>query len=297
VLDTAMPTRLVPPGSVEDFLPYEGGAVRVLRGGSGTGIPVVLVHGGGIDNAAICWYEVFGPLGQGHEVLAFDLPGFGATEGLPVLGSPDEIADQVISIVRASGIYRAVFTGHSLGGDVALHLALRHAEAVAGLVLVAPSGLEDLKRTRGQQLSAWSGSHLPDSLREPLDRSRGLAIRRYARRRVYDRASVPPAVLRELIREARRPDGAIGDARYTRATTGLTRMRNDLLPDVFRITAPTLFLHGDNDLLTDPQISVAAAELMPNAEVVLIGQCGHWVQLEAPDVFLSEVGPFLDRIH
>jgi pimeloyl-ACP methyl ester carboxylesterase len=36
---------------------------------------------------------------------------------------------------------------------------------------------------------------------------------------------------------------------------------------------------------------------MPNAEVVLIGQCGHWVQLEAPDVFLTEVGPFLARIH
>ena len=292
-----MPSRLVPPGAIEDFLPYEGGSVRLLRGGSGSGIPVVLLHGGGIDNAAISWYEVFTPLAQGREALAFDLPGFGATDGLPVLGSPDEIADQTISIVRAAGIYRAVFIGLSLGGDVALHLALRHAEAVAGLVLIAPGGLEDLKRTRARQVSAWSGSRLPSAVREPLDSTRSLFIRRYARRRVYDRASIPPAVLRELIREARRPGGGLGDANYTRATTGLTRMRNDLLPDVFRITAPTLFLHGDNDLLTDPQISVAAAELMPNAEVVLIGQCGHWLQLEAPDVFLSEVGPFLDRIH
>jgi pimeloyl-ACP methyl ester carboxylesterase len=292
-----MPSRLVPPGAAEDFLTYEDGRVRLLRGGSGTGVPVVLVHGGGINNAAITWHGVFAHLAEDREVLALDLPGFGATEGLPVQGSPDLIADQVVAIVRATGMNRAVFAGLSLGGDVALHLALRHAEAVAGLVLIAPGGLEDLKRNRVRQLSAWAGSHLPPSVSVPLGKLGSLFIRRYARRMVYDKASIPAAVLKELVREARRAGGGVGDASYSRETIGPTRMRNDLLPEVFRITAPTLFLHGDNDLLVDPQTSVAAAELMPNAEVVLIGQCGHWVQLEAPDVFLTEVGPFLARIH
>ena len=291
-----MPSRLVPPGAVEEFLPYEGGMVRLLRGGSGLDVPVVLLHGGGINNAAISWQEVFAPLAEDRQVLALDLPGFGATEGLPVQGSPDLIADQVIAIVRAAGVNRAVFGGLSLGGDVALHLALRHAEAVAGLILVAPGGLEDLRRTRIRQLSAWVSSQLPRPALIPLGRAGSLFVRRYARRMVYDRASIPSSVLKELVREARRRGSGVGDARYNRTTIGATRMLNDLLPEVFRITAPTLFLHGDNDLLVDPQTSVAAAELMPNAEVVLIGQCGHWVQLEAPDVFLTEVGPFLDRI-
>jgi pimeloyl-ACP methyl ester carboxylesterase len=291
-----MPSRLVPPGAVEEFLDYEGGKVRLLRGGSGPEVPVVLIHGGGINNAAISWQEVFGHLAEDRQVLALDLPGFGATEGLPVQGSPDLIADQVIAIVRAAGMNRAVFGGLSLGGDVALHLALRHAEAVAGLILIAPGGLEDLKRNRVRQLSAWAGSHLPTPMRVPLGRAGSMFIRRYARRMVYDRASIPSTLLKELVREARRRGAGLGDTSYNRETIGPTRMRNDLLPEVFRITAPTLFLQGDNDLLVDPQTSVAAAELMPNAEVVLIGQCGHWVQLEAPDVFLTEVGPFLDRI-
>jgi pimeloyl-ACP methyl ester carboxylesterase len=292
-----MPSRLVPPGAVEEFLSYEAGSVRLLRGGSGLQVPVVLIHGGGINNAAITWHAVFAHLAEDRQVLALDLPGFGATEGLPVEGSPDLIADQVIAIVRAAGVNRAVFAGLSLGGDVALHLALRHAEAVAGLILIAPGGLEDLKRNRVRQLSAWAGSHLPPTVRTALDKAGSLFIRRYARRMVYDRASIPAAILKELVGEARRRGSGVGDASYNRETIGPTRMRNDLLPDVFRITAPTLFLQGDNDLLVDPQTSVAAAELMPNAEVVLIGQCGHWVQLEAPDVFLTEVGPFFARIH
>jgi pimeloyl-ACP methyl ester carboxylesterase len=292
-----MPSRLVPPGAVEEFLSYEDGTVRLLRGGSGLQVPVVLIHGGGINNAAITWHAVFAHLAEDRRVLALDLPGFGATEGLPVEGSPDLIADQVIAIVRAAGVNRAVFAGLSLGGDVALHLALRHAEAVAGLVLIAPGGLDDLKRNRVRQLSAWASSHLPPTVRTALDKAGSLFVRRYARRMVYDRASIPAAILKELVGEARRRGSGLGDASYNRETIGPTRMRNDLLPDVFRITAPTLFLQGDNDQLVDPQTSVAAAELMPNAEVVLIGQCGHWVQLEAPDVFLTEVGPFLARIH
>ena len=292
-----MPSRLVPPGAVEEFLSYEAGSVRLLRGGSGLQVPVVLIHGGGINNAAITWHAVFAHLAEDRQVLALDLPGFGATEGLPVEGSPDLIADQVIAIVRAAGVNRAVFAGLSLGGDVALHLALRHAEAVAGLILIAPGGLEDLKRNRVRQLSAWAGSRLPPTVRTALDKAGSLFIHRYARRMVYDRASIPSAILKELVCEARRRGSGVGDGSYNRETIGLARMRNDLLPEVFRITAPTLFLQGDNDLLVDPQTSVAAAELMPNAEVVLIGQCGHWVQLEAPDVFLTEAGPFLARIH
>jgi pimeloyl-ACP methyl ester carboxylesterase len=111
---------------------------------------------------------------------------------------------------------------------------------------------------------------------------------------VYDRASIPSTILKELVREARQRGAGVGDASYNHETIGPTRMRNDLLPDVFRITAPTLFLQGDNDN-SWMQTSVAAAELMQRRSGA--GRsCGHWVQLEAPDVFLTEVGPFLDRI-
>ena len=60
--------------------------------------------------------------------------------------------------------------------------------------------------------------------------------------------------------------------------------------------APTLFLHGENDPLVDPAGSLAAVQVMPRAELVLVGQCGHWLPIEAPEIFCSEVTAFLRRL-
>ena len=43
--------------------------------------------------------------------------------------------------------------------------------------------------------------------------------------------------------------------------------------------------------------SLAAVEVMPRAELVLVGQCGHWLPIEAPEIFSSEVTAFLQRLH
>jgi pimeloyl-ACP methyl ester carboxylesterase len=71
-------------------------------------------------------------------------------------------------------------------------------------------------------------------------------------------------------------------------------MRNNLLPAVHRITVPTLFFHGEEDPLVDPEGSRRASRLMPDARLVLVPDCGHWAQLESRDRFLAEVRRFLD---
>ena len=88
----------------------------------------------------------------------------------------------------------------------------------------------------------------------------------------------------------------MGYGRYNQATLGPRGMRNNLLPDAFRIAAPTLFLHGEDDPLVDPGGSGAAVAAMPHAELVLVGRCGHWLPIEAPEIFLSEVTAFLQRL-
>lgn len=294
-----MADRLLPQGATETWLEHRGGRIRVLRGGPPDPdprtdrLPVILIHGGGYDNAAISWFKVFGPLATDRLVIAPDLPGFGYTEGIPVTGDVDELADLVITIARAYGLSRVAVAGISMGGDVALHVALRHAEAVAGLVLVAPGGLAERLKNRPAQLGAWLGAQLPDPVLFGLGRLAGHFTDRYLRQLVHDPATVDPAVRAEFIREARRPDSGIGYGRYNQATLGPGRMRNNLLADVFRIAVPTLFLHGEDDPLVDPANSLAAVEAMPRAELVLIGQCGHWLPIEAPEIFLNEVVDFL----
>lgn len=294
-----MSDRLLPPGATETWLELAGGRMRVLVGGDPDPdprtdrLPVLLIHGGGYDNAGLSWYKVFGPLSRDRFVLAPDLPGFGATEGIPVTGDVDELADLMIMVARAHGLSRFAVAGVSMGGDIAMHVALRHPAAVAGLVLVAPGGLAAQLKNAPTQLAAWLAAQLPDPLLFGLARFAGRFSAAYLQRMVADPSTIDDAVRKEFVREARRHDSGIGYGRYNQASIGPRAMRNNLLPEVFRIATPTLFLHGEDDPLVDPANSLAAAEVMPRAQLVLVGQCGHWLPIEAPEIFLSETTDFL----
>ncbi|MGO9158600.1 alpha/beta fold hydrolase [Mycobacterium sp.] len=58
---------------------------------------------------------------------------------------------------------------------------------------------------------------------------------------------------------------------------------------------PALFFHGEDDPIVAPEGSRRAGELMPDAHLVMVPDCGHWAQLEARDRFLSEVRGFLEK--
>ncbi|MBW0097014.1 alpha/beta fold hydrolase, partial [Pseudonocardia sp. KRD-184] len=292
-----MSAPLVPPGARVEHVAHAGGRVRVLRGGpdSGhpeSGVPLVLVHGGGPDNAGISWYRVFDALARTRPVLALDLPGSGRTEGVPVDGSPAAMADLAAAVVAdVAGPGPAVWAGVSMGGDVVLNVALRRPGAVAGLVLVAPGGLAAHVGNRVLHPLAWLACRLPDAVLLPAARLAARSTRAAVRAMVHDPARLPPEVVEEMAREARR--GGLGYLRYNQATVGPLRMRNDLSARVAGIAAPVLFLHGRDDPLVAPADSVRAAAAMPHARVVLLDDCGHWVQVEQPARFLEEVERFL----
>lgn len=290
----------MPPGSSESFIDLDGGRVRVLRStadpGAGAGqAPLLLIHGGGTDNAAISWYEVFDALGADRHVIAVDLPGFGETAGIEPVGGAPEMADFVARAATHLGIPQAVVIGVSMGGDVALNLALRHPQLVTALVVIAPGGLVRIFRNRFIQLVTWAGTKLPDRLVIPLARVANRYVDAAIRRMVKDPSGLPPEVLAEFSREAQRPGAGLAYFRYNQASAGPCSMRNYLIPAVQQISVPALFFHGADDPIVDPEGSRRAVEIMPAAELVLVPDCGHWAQLESRDRFLEEVRRFLQR--
>lgn len=288
---------LLPPGARAEYIDLDGGRVRLLRGGApDAGPPVVLLHGGGTDNSAISWYRLFEPLSADHAVLAFDLPGFGATEGIEPVGGPDAMADFAARVLAAEGLADAVVVGVSMGGDVALNLALRHPGSVRSLVLIAPGGLVAQFRNRAAHTAAWLAARLPDWVLLPASRLANRFVGAALRAIVHDPVTLPAEVVAEFRREALRPRGGIGYARYNQASIGRTAMRNNLLPVVERITVPALFFHGEHDPMVPPEGSRRAAALMPDARLVMVPECGHWAQLEAHDRFLAEVAAFLTSV-
>ena len=256
----------------------------------------MLVHGGGTDSSSISWYRLVEPLAADREVWAVDLPGFGTSMDLAPVGGPGAMADVLAETLAALGVGPAAVCGVSMGGDVALNLALSHPERVVGLVLIAPGGLVPSLGSAGMHRAAWLAAQLPDRVLLPAGRLANRFVRAAQRAIVKDPARLPAEVVEEFARLARDPRGVLGYARYNQATLGRDRMLNNLTERVQEIGVPALFFHGADDPIVDPEGSRRAAELMPRARLVLVPDCGHWAQLERHDEFLAQVHPFLTEM-
>lgn len=289
---------LIPAGAQALIIDTPTGQLRVLHSaaqGAG-GTPAVLVHGGGSDNAAISWFRAMEPLARDRDVWAMDLPGFGGSIDVPPVGGPRELAAVVIEAMDALGVSKAVVFGVSMGGDVALNVALDHSGSVAGLVLIAPGGIIPVLRNPVTHYFAWLAAQLPDWLLTPMARLANRFVDRALRAMVKDPATLPAEVIPEFAREARHRRGGLAYGRYNQATLGSRRMRNDLSDRVHEITVPTLLLHGEDDPMVDPEGSRRAAARIPRAHLVMVPDCGHWAQLEAHDRFLTEAQALLAQV-
>lgn len=292
-----MTAGLVPPGADVRTVDTRAGTLRLLHAGDpGARTPVVLVHGGGSDAASVSWYRAMAPLAADREVWAVDLPGFGGSIDRTPVGGASSLAEVVAEVVAATCRRPPVVVGVSMGGDVVLTLGLDHSADLRAVVAIAPGGLTSRFRGRVAHAFAWWASRLPDAILLPLGRLANLFARSAVRAMVTEPDALPPEVVDEFVRLARHPRGALGYTRYNQASIGRDRMTNDLSGRIHELTLPTLFFHGAEDPLVDPQDSLRAAARMPHARAVIPPGCGHWAQLEAHDAFLAEMRVFLDEV-
>src|SRR3989475_10877538 len=132
----------------------DGVNIHYVRGGSGS--PLALVHGLG-SSAAVEFYFNLEPLAANHRVLAIDLPGFGHSDK-PVLEYTIELFVKAVRDVMASEeLERAAVMGVSMGGRVALGLALESPELVERLVLVDALGVGPPRRVLAYRILLTRG--------------------------------------------------------------------------------------------------------------------------------------------
>ena len=289
-----MPT-LPPPGPVEAAILAElspafrvrsveaaGAALRVLEGGEGP--PLVLLHGRG--GAATTWFPLLPRLAVKHRVLAVDLPGFGASRGPRFEGGVDQaiayFVDPIEAWLLAERLTAPALMGHSLGGLVALELALRGRVAPGALILVAPMGVGP-EMTHASRLFFRAG---PERL------ARALGRRAFSR--VTGAPAAPPGPrLAELGHELHAVPGGRPDAARAFDTLvpllGPVPHRRALLDAV---AARTLVLGGDHDEVFPAPLAIAAAAALPRGEVHL-EPLGHSLHVEAPERILPLVEAFL----
>jgi pimeloyl-ACP methyl ester carboxylesterase len=119
---------------------------------AGEGPPLVLVHG--LGGSAANWWELAPLLARSRRLIVPDLPGHGASEPLAAVASLGAFADRVVAVAEREQALPAPVVGHSLGGLVVLHAALRHPDALTKLVLAAAAGLSTGTRFQRSLLTA-----------------------------------------------------------------------------------------------------------------------------------------------
>lgn len=238
---------------------------------------ITLLHG--FSQTARCWGPLDAALSAAHGPRPIDLPGHGARTSDPV---PDDLwsaADEV-----ASSMSRGALLGYSLGGRVALHVALAHPDGVRALILIsATAGLRDpaeraARRAADEELADRIESDgvepfLDDWLARPLF------------------AGLPE---RYAFRERRLTNNAAGlAASLRRQGTGTQEPLWDRLSE---IAVPTLVVSGAEDPKFTELGREMAAAIGPSATHVVIPGAGHTTHLEQPGATAVAVLRFLDSI-
>jgi pimeloyl-ACP methyl ester carboxylesterase len=269
------------PGFVERHHERRGARIRLFTAGEGPAL--LLVHGFG----GAAWnFDELAPLLHRRRLLIPDLPGHGGSGPLPaptLAGFADALAD----VLDAEGIERTDVFGHSLGGVVALRLALRRPERVRRLILAAPAGISSA--TRSAELSlALVGLIEPGRIAGR--RADRIARSRRLRRLVFGTFEVSnPDVFSE-----RAVHGFLrGPTMHTDALgAGLALSADDPRRDLDRVRCPVLLLWGARDRQVPIEDGFEYARRL-SAPLRAIADCGHLLIGERPDVCARAVLEFL----
>jgi pimeloyl-ACP methyl ester carboxylesterase len=273
--------------SHQRWLEIGGRRVNVIELGSGP--PVVFVHG--LSGSWQNWLEQLPVFARDHRVVAFDLPGFGASEMPSETISISGYARFVDALLDMLGISSAAVVGNSMGGFIGAELAIAFPPRVERLVLVSAAGLTvehqrderalAVLRTFDRRLAAyagWLGT-----------RSDALTRRPRARRMIFGLVAYRPELLpAPLVAEQMRGSGKPG---FVPALDALTSYPiRDRLP---QIACPTLIVWGTEDKLVPVSDADEFARLIPNSRKVVWPQTGHLAMLERPAAFNRLLAAFL----
>lgn len=251
------------------------------------GLPEVLFLHGFMGSSAD-WRGVAAAIGERSSCIALDLPGHGASLGLmPEAYTMEGTARAVVRTIDELEAERPVIVGYSMGGRLALYLALRYPERCAGLFLESSSpGLDS-----ADERAARRGADEEKAKR--LD-SGGLEdfLRGWYRQPLFASLARDEGLLRRTIEARRRND----PRELARSLRGVgTGSQPSLWGELESLAVPALAVAGELDERF-AGINSRMASITPNVEPVLVPGVGHNVHDEAPSKYAALLGSFLDRL-
>jgi 3-oxoadipate enol-lactonase len=262
------------------FATARGGGSRLYWESTGTGTPVLLIHGLGLSGGA--WWRTVDALSPTMRVITFDHRGIGRSESLMPAFTTESMADDAVSILDELGLDTAHVYGISLGGMIAQQLALRHPARIRSLVLGATQA--------GGRRAVHAGAEVMAFFRQRSHMNKEEAAWASVEFNYGERCRAEHAdrIAEDIERRLEQPF----NAQAYRAQLFAASMHN-CYGRLDSVRAPTFVVHGAQDRVIPAANAELIAERLPNCRLTVLEDTGHQYPTEVPEVD-EEISDFFD---
>ncbi|MFJ7909235.1 alpha/beta fold hydrolase [Kitasatospora sp. NPDC096204] len=267
-------------GSPDDLRSFDSGHGRLAYLDAGTGEPLVLLHGGLLDHRS--WADQLPALLPEYRVIAPDTRGHGASANA---SRPFRPADDLADLLRHLGLGPVVVVGLSMGGTIALDLALEHPELVRALVISGNGTgesefkdpwLGELRDEQNAALAEGDGERWLDSFTR---------LASGPHRRLDE---VDPEVVRRLKEMTRNTV-----AKHTPDEPQYLVPVTDTWKRLTGITVPLLAINGGIDSVDHIGLAERVVRTVVDGRAVIVEDTGHYPNMERPEEFNAHLLGFL----
>jgi len=264
---------------------------RVYESGDPALETVLFLHGSGPGATGLSnWERVIDDLSTRFHCLAPDMIGFGDSshpDNPPRgMGPFNELrATALLDLLDVLGLDRVHVVGNSMGGQLALLMVLARPEAVGKVLLMGSGGAPDLPVSPGlAHLRTFYDAPSPESLAELLNQF------------VHDLEPLRPTIDR-VVKERMSYIERADVTRSHHASFDPQGTRRFFSPEELAgISHRVLVVHGRDDRIIPVQASRYFADHLPHANLYVIGECGHWTQIEHPAKFQTLLTGLVDGL-
>jgi len=247
------------------------GLLRVERTGTGTGLPVLFVHG--LAGSRSVWAAQVAHLAPNHPVVTVDLHGMGDSAAAETADfSIPSFAADIAAVADALGLRRFVLVGHSMGGAAVSAYAADHPDRVAGLLLDDPAG--DLTTLPPGAVDEWLKGMAPETYREFTEAWWNEML-----------APAKPAVREAVYAQMRRTSPAV----VRGCASSLATFKTAAAAAAYRGPKLTVVTHENEK-------PYSLQNLVKDLPHRVVPGTSHWIMMDDPEAFDAVMDRFLQEV-
>lgn len=267
-----------------------GNQVAYIDEGDTANDVLVFVHG--LGSYAMVWRKNIALLSLKYRCIALDLPGYGFSDKRHYDFDLDFYSRLLLQFLEQMNLRRITLVGHSMGGQLCVIAALRQTALLEKLILVAPAGFETFNSFQKKWLINASAA----------ENLKTLTRKRVALNMANNFKNVPKDMLYLVRDNVEETFDNFERYCYTISSNVRSMVEMPIFEQLPNLKTPTLVVFGEADALIPNKlfnfgstraVAERAVRQIPNGQLLLIPDCGHFVQYERPDLVNLAIDSFV----